>query len=581
MRFLFWKYLHTNNKFDELERDWSLKPDASTNDKISTLCCISTSALFILFYFPFLSYHFRKYYQQRHHIVFQKRRNRITNWEISIFLFKLIYGAIMYNAYLIFDATSLTFNILLCIDDCLLMTLLYLFVWRFYILFYDINWTVNVLDNEWMVLLNSTSTQQNWYLMNKKTYGSAKWIFIRYIFPSILISNILCTVNVVLGQIFSDNITAWGIIQLWGATIEIVPYIILIIIFCKSKDNKFDDQFFILQELKYIFIALTVDNISNVLLFVGVSFLWQYDIFYRIILPCFGYNFIWGSQFIACLISTKWVNAKVESIVKYNQYQIVRKRLSFGIDDSVSSVQFLQVNRGGNANFLNNSGDHQSTTITPSTSGFSAGYTSSKNKELFFKLLSKQQGFHAFMLHLTQEFSIETLLYLIEVIQFQNYIKSHCKYDLISDNPGVSLYEKILFPAEIPKSEIVYADDYKMEGIGDEEFSANCSQNEEDILLYSLKVKAIKIYNKYIKPQAELEINISYHGRRQLTKLMGHDEIIKVWLKNNINPEIQFKELLDLYDEACNQIFALIIDSFNRFKHTNKYSQLKQFKIFV
>lgn len=562
----FWQHFKPD-KLVELEKDWSLKSNADIQTKTATLCCMITTGLFILCYAPYLLYHFRRYYKQHNHIVFKKRKNKITHWVCGLFIFKLFYGAIMYNAFLIYDATSLTFNILLAIDDWVLMVILYFWVWRFYILFFELNWTINVLDNEWMVLLNSSSTQRNWYLMKKKTFGNDKWIFLRYILPLIIISCLLLANNVVLGQLFGNNYRAWGIIQLWGAMIEIIPFIILIFIFCKFKRNQFDDQFFILQELKYIFIALSIDNTANILVFVGTTFLWQNSLFYHIIIPCFAYNVIWGSQFVACVISTKWVNNKVFSIVQFNQYSILRKKLSFGIDESVSSVQFLQINQNkGGGKQVNDSGFSST-----SHSGTVSSYTSNKNKELFYKLISKQKGFHAFMLHLSKEFSMETLLFLIEVIQFQNYIKSHCNHDLFSDKPGTSLYEKIVFPPDIPKSDIVYADDFKMNGD---------NNNNDHILLYSLKIKAIQIYRKYIKPQSELEINISYHGRRILTKLMGHDEVTQAWLINNTNPPLQFKELLDLYDEACNQIFALVIDSFNRFKYTNKYLQLKQFKIF-
>eukprot|EP01084_Bolivina_argentea_P152483 265991_1 len=558
MMFSWW--LLEANKFTQLKNIWTLQTDDSMKFT-ATVCCIATSALFIMFYAPFLSYHFCRYYQQRNHIVFRKRRNNITHWEVSIFLFKLFYGAIMYNSYLLWDTTSLTFNIFLCIDDWLLMIILYLWVWRFYILLYDINWTCNVLNNEWKVLLNSSSTQQNWYLMNRKTYGSARWIFFRFTFPAIFCSCLLLTANVILGQLvwFKENKNEfWGFIQLWGAFIEIIPFFILIIIFCKSNVSQFEDQFFILKELKYIFIALAIDNLANVLTFIGQSFLWSNDMFEEIIIPTFAYNIIWGSQWIACLISTFWVNSQVHSIVKYNQYQIVRKRLSFGFDESVSSVQFLQIAR---PNHLLNINNNLSSTST------SGQYTSNKNNELFFKLLSKPQGFLAFMLHLSQEFSCEVLLFLIEVIQFQNYVKAHCKYDLLSDIPRSSLYEKISFPSDVPLSEIVYSDQKKQ-------------YDNENALLQSLKIKAVKIFNKYILPQSALAINISYHGRRQLTKLMGNQQIVNKWLADNTNPTLQFKELLDLYEEACNQLFALIIDSFNRFKHTPSYQQLKEFKAF-
>eukprot|EP01084_Bolivina_argentea_P309201 534815_1 len=154
------------------------------------------------------------------------------------------------------------------------------------------------------------------------------------------------------------------------------------------------------------------------------------------------YNITFGAEFIACLISTQWVNRKVMSIVQRNQYELVRTHLAFG-DESETSVQFLQI-------------VHDESVMYGGSTTISVRYTASKNKELFLKLLSKAQGFHAFILHLSSEFSIEMMLFLIEVNQFQNYIKKYCRYDLISDVPGSCLHEKLVLPLNIPQSEIVF-----------------------------------------------------------------------------------------------------------------------------
>jgi len=341
----------------------------------------------------------------------------------------------------------------------------------------------------------------------------------------------------------------------------------------KSHNNQFDDQFFILQELKYIFFALSVANAANLIMFIGTTALWKYSVAYTIVLPCFGFQVIWGSQWAACVISTKWVTSKVQHILECNEYEVVRKKITFGMEESMSSVQFLQLHHNTHA-----SGPSSSV----STSG---GYTSTKNKEMFCKLLSKAQGFAAFATHLSMEFSMETLLFLIEISQYQVYIRNHCKYNMVPESPMPSLYEKLTFPLDVPQSEIVFADDYKMYDDETEEKDVagddSDDEAENNALLYAFKVKAIQLYRKYIKSQCELEVNISYHAKKQLSRLMEGDENINRWLANKENPELQFKQLIDLYEQACHEIFTLVIDSFNRFKHTAKFNQLRQYKIFV
>jgi len=160
-------------------------------------------------------------------------------------------------------------------------------------------------------------------------------------------------------------------------------------------------------------------------------------------------------------------------------------------------------------------------------------------------------------------------------MQFQNYIKDRCHYDLISDSySGWSISEGIVFPDDIPKSEIVYGDD-----LGDREEEEEQEEENDLELLYSVKIMAVKLYRKYIAPHAELEVNLSYHCKKQLTKLMGNNATIQRWLNDNRNAAMQFRGLLGLYEGSCTQIFALVIDSFNRFKHTASYSQLKRCKI--
>merc|ERR1719361_1650161 len=109
------KWLGIYHQTRKLEADWTLQSDDHIL-YIATICCIVTSGIFLLFYAPYLSYHLYQYYQRRHHIVFRKRRNRITHVEVSVFILKIFWGVVLYNLLLLERTTSITFSVCLCID---------------------------------------------------------------------------------------------------------------------------------------------------------------------------------------------------------------------------------------------------------------------------------------------------------------------------------------------------------------------------------------------------------------------------------------------------------------------------------
>merc|ERR1719334_1600562 len=98
-----------------------------------------------------------------------------------------------------------------------------------------------------------------------------------------------------------------------------------------------------------------------------------------------------------------------------------------GADESISSVQFLQVNTGAKTILSSASG-----TIS-SVGGFGAHSERQKNRQRLFQLLKDVDGLSSFMQHLSGEFSLEGILFLMEVVQLQAFIKEQCRHDLISD----------------------------------------------------------------------------------------------------------------------------------------------------
>jgi len=267
----------------------------------------------------------------------------------------------------------------------------------------------------------------------------------------------------------------------------------------------------------------------------------------------------------------------VQPIVDGHKFQMVRKEVFLGSSSNpaVSSVNFLRIQRAHDSFPSTLESSSYSTSGEPAGSDDERGgaFASKRNSEMLLKLMAEPQGFQALVLHLSNELALETILFVVEVTQFQNYLKQRCHYDLVSRS-GRSVSDGIVLPADIPESEIVFGDDSKDNLVEEHE-----DDKANDIeLLYAAKLKAVKLFRKYVAPHAELEVNLWFHCRRQLVRRMGDPQAINKWLAHNSNVAVQFRRLLELFEEPITEIFALIIDSFNRFKHTARYSQLKRFR---
>ena len=106
------------------------------------------------------------------------------------------------------------------------------------------------------------------------------------------------------------------------------------------------------------------------------------------------------------------------------------------------------------------------------------------------------------MQHLVNEFSMECLISLIEFQQF----KVHLIETFHIQDVDVQI---VGFTDTVPKSDIVYSEEAE---------TAN-------VILSSFKIKAHKLYSKYIETGSEYEINIPGTMRIHLNDYMAHNEI--------------------------------------------------------
>ena len=323
-------------------------------------------------------------------------------------------------------------------------------------------------------------------------------------------------------------------------TIFTLPIISLFAIYILiSVKSKFHDTFYILAELKYIFICICVDHFgyiaANYVKY--IPFVNDNSSQLKILestLEFIGYF----ALFCALLFSTIYVTHKLQTIIQNDSYSV----------RTIKNVTVIALN-----NQLNRS----------------------NNDTADIKLvdvLSNNHGFELFMMHLGIELSTEILLCLVELIQFQQYVQrqnwnsSQCLKQ--------SLFEWIEFPSCVPLSFIVnYYNEYSdlsVHNLNVHNLSVQLiDEYNQDVnaLLRVLKVRARALFKKYIDSNAKYQVNLSYRIRRKIEVMI--DDMMQ-----KDDHEISMESLLYLFDDACNSLYSLMKDAFRRFSQTSKFNKL-------
>ena len=168
-------------------------------------------------------------------------------------------------------------------------------------------------------------------------------------------------------------------------------------------------------------------------------------------------------------------------------------------------------------------------------------------------VLSSESSIHAFMIHLSKEYSMELLLSYIEITQFQQYIAEQMEPSQLK-GAGIHL---IVFPSNIPQSEIIECK---------EEFTiqAESEMDRDDIFINNAKIKSHKLYNKYIKSGSEFEVNIPSEERYKLSNMLDKLDLL---LSYNMN----LVDLLLLFEECKQEMKVLQTFSLSRFKNHTEF----------
>ena len=275
--------------------------------------------VYVCVYSPFLIYHLFRFGSKQTHVIYRLRYSKITIFQAVIFIFKLFLGATTGVActYQLYQENSLTDNILDAADAYISTFFLYCFVWKFWLLRFNIMLHSALMNCEWKSVINSKGYTQHksFYVKHRRTLGRSKWTML--IFAAIAL---LCTTPNILIMFLPDidHKNHWlGLTELD----YLLPLLLLIVIWCSTP--AFDDNFYIRKEIKFVFLCLVAMYMSFYTghLLERFNFMELEDDTLEIVE--FVCNQITtGSQFVAMMICTFWVNRRCERIIESKRFQI-------------------------------------------------------------------------------------------------------------------------------------------------------------------------------------------------------------------------------------------------------------------
>ena len=268
--------------------DISTTNDSSvgTNTTLLTLkwMLLGVAICILIFVFlPFSIYYSWKIYRYRYSIIVHKR-----------FPYLILVTVIGNCIYLSTEKTVMlliAFKVISCpmvgerqlIEFIILGTIhwvfiyaLYLTVLRFWLLYFKLEWALSNINNRWQSIISSRTEYQDWFLRNKKTYGSYTWLIKKVlIFTTIMVILNLWRISALYtielkgneewNTQFSDYKLPFDLTM--GFIIYSPAIFIMLYIICKLP--QFDDYLLIHEEARfsvYVFILITIVNILTAVL---------------------------------------------------------------------------------------------------------------------------------------------------------------------------------------------------------------------------------------------------------------------------------------------------------------------------
>ena len=142
---------------------------------------------------------------------------------------------------------------------------------------------------------------------------------------------------------------------------------------------------------------------------------------------------------------------------------------------------------------------------------------------------------------------MENLLAFIELVQFKGYVQDKLNLTYLKTDNNLIMN----FPSNIP-------------------FSAILEETESTVVIQDIKLKACRIYQKYVAVGSQYEINISGAERGILTQnLHNIDELLD-------NEQIKPSDMFTMFDNCIQEMWQLLGFSYTRFRTQPEYNEFHQ-----
>eukprot|EP01084_Bolivina_argentea_P252271 423405_1 len=403
------------------------------------------------------------------------------------------------------------------------MAMVYILVYRTWMVYYDIKWNLALEDEQWQSQINTNTLKPSWYIKNRQTFRNATYVSIILFIPWFLI----CSIGII-SVLLTGKKTSISLFC--HATNLLIPIILLTILTCKMPT--YNDYYKLRQETKLL-------SILSIICFIGVIFL-------GIVLKAVPGEWKWifmqlfhiSLLFVLCIISYYWV-------LKQFNLPTIYCRLS-------------QYKPSHNLEMMRSKSDIE------------ANKSTNMNLNLI-DVLKDDELFKYYARHLSKEFAIESLLFFVECHQFMQYLVQYI---------DLTVKETSLSSLNTTSNSHAYIDDIELNAKNIPQSSIVQDLKETN----SINIASINLFLKYIdNDDAYFLINISFEARNSLYEIFGlnisndtkmatdsngngnnsKQKLMNAFMvKNNITP----KQISNAFYQTRLEIFTLLHSGFGRFK---------------
>eukprot|EP01083_Nonionella_stella_P046685 124990_1 len=471
------------------------------------IICGGTSCVVSIAIGVFVLYYTLEFYKLKNDMVFIKRRGNV----VTIYSFCAVWFLIIGNPSYLYkcwfselhlDRYSVPYDILNVISDVLYNPptyfILFMCFMRYWMMYYDIQFSNGCLNLKWKEHIRCDqplTASEKWYIEHRPTYGNLSFLFKRVVICTCIIS----PASLTFVFMFEFGVTDMSY-ELFLNLIVFSTVIGTLVYLSVYKIPNFQDNIYLSQEAKavaYTWIITWLIYATNQLItvFVGVHLI------NRLLIDLSSTVAIASCPFV----STYWVLKR-----------ITESELANAINTNLTESQ----SHSHGDDYRNRDG--------------SVGMQ-------IVDILQDKRLIDLFVQQMIKEFSVECVLSLIEFQQFKAFAMDKLKINRADYATNEKSNALITFPDGVPLSDIVYGEETESEPMA------------------TLKIKAHKLYLKYIADASEFEINISWRRRAHLHHLMGdYDQ----WMAQ----DIEAIELVSLFDAAEWSMLVMLIDARKRFR---------------